>query len=172
MKRFLLLTALLGISASALAEDALSLDPVAPGMPPIVMVANVPMGSGYPSLGQSVGYSVAEATSDGLYHVPNFFPTVQSTVWTDVITPRVVDIACVTHNDGLWYCDGYHVDHVLERGDFIFVRPHLVAKPAPEPVVSISPVPTPLVVDPVAPKKHFIKRKAKPVPPPMCTSKG
>jgi hypothetical protein len=171
MKRFLLLTALLGISYGALAEDALSLDPVLPGMPAVVMVANIPMGSGYPALGQSVGYSVAEATSDGLYHVPNFFPTVQGVVWTDVITPRVVDVACVAHNDGLWYCDGYHVDHVLERGDFILVRPHLVTKPAPEPVVAISSVPTPEVVDPVTPvKKHFIRRKPK--PPLVCSVKG
>jgi hypothetical protein len=114
----LLLVALLGVAFSAQAQE-LTNGGMPPGDPPSILVANVPMGSGVPSLGQTIGYSSATPVADGLYHVPGYLPLQSSagTIW-----PRVVDVSCDPIR-GVWYCNGYHVDGVLERGEDIYVRP-------------------------------------------------
>jgi hypothetical protein len=151
MKRILFLVALASttLGSSAFAQESIN-GWMPPDSPPSIEVANVPMGSGMP--GQSVGYTEATPVSDGLYQVPGFMPyqSTAASMW-----PRVVDVTC--HNQsGTWYCNGYHIDGVLERGEDIYVRPQFIQVSSTAAVPMAKPVVPPLpVVHHVL--KHFTK---------------
>jgi len=125
MKRLLFLAFSLA-SASVFSQEVMSNGGMPVGDPASIEVANVPMGSGVPSGGQTIGYSEATPVSDGLYEVPGFLPYDPSagTVW-----PRVVDVRCID-KAGTWYCTGYHIDGVLGRGEDIYVRPVFIKSAA------------------------------------------
>jgi hypothetical protein len=145
MKRFLLL-ALSVISVSAFSQETLTNGGMPSGDPSDIMVARVPMGSGTPSVGETSGYDEATPVADGLYHVPGFLPYESSaaSMW-----PRVVNVKCHSQ-DGEWYCTGYHIDGVLERGEDVYVRPQFIKVVTP--VVPITVVPE--VKAPVTPVPH------------------
>jgi len=116
--KILLLGALL-IPAGAYAQATLSNGVMPDSFPETIQVARVPMGSGVPSPGKPSGFSTAVSVGDGLYAVPGYLPG--SAVSSD-IPPRVVDVVCAPVA-GAWYCQGYHIDGVLMRGENVYVRP-------------------------------------------------
>ena len=134
MKRLLILALSLA-SASAFAQEIATNGGMPVDDPQTILVARVPLGSGVPSPGATIGYSEALPVSDGLYHVPGYLPY-QSTAAT--LWPRVVDVKC-RDNGGTWYCSGYHVDGVLERGEDIYVRPHFLRVALRAPVIEQRP---------------------------------
>jgi len=157
MKRLLFVVALASLSsAHAFAQEVETNGGMPADAPPIIEIANVPMGSGVPSIGQSLGYSEAMPVADGLYHVPGYMPYQSSaaTIW-----PRVVNVKCDNQN-GTWYCTGYHIDGVLERGEDIYVRPQFIQVAAvatvAKPVVQSRPVATPV---PHAHVHHLLLKK-------------
>jgi len=149
MKRLLFLAlSVASVSSSmALAQEAVN-GWMPPDYPATIEVANVPMGSGLPSMGQTSGYSEATPVSDGLYHVPGYLPyeSTAGNVW-----PRVVNVRCHIQA-GVWYCTGYHIDGVLERGEDIYVRPVLD---------QVAAVQVPIQV----PTQHLIQVQPQPVTP-------
>lgn len=156
MKRLLLIAAL-AISATAHADDAIIMDNggMPAGYPASLMIAKVSLGSGTPSLGQSVGYDEAFPIGDGKYEVPGFLP---DNPWTGRIDPRLVEVNCEQKSgSALWYCNGYHLDGVLERGEYIQIVPRFIKTVDPA-IVQASPVPVPTPV----PKKVLHWRKKKP----------
>jgi hypothetical protein len=159
MKRLLFVVALAGLAnASAFAQEVETNGGMPVDSPPAIEVANIPMGSGVPSVGQSTGYTEATPVADGLYHVPGYMPY-QSTAET--IWPRVVNVRC-TNKEGEWYCTGYHVDGVLERGEDIYVRPQFINVVASVPAAKVSIQPQPVAATPV-PHVHHLLLKKKPV---------
>jgi hypothetical protein len=165
MKRLLVLMFALAAASSAVAQEVVSNGGMPDSFPPLVMVARVPMGSGVPSPGLTAGYSEATPVSDGLYHVPGYLP-LQSTAAE--IWPRVINVKCRFMSNE-WYCTGYHVDGVLERGEDVYVRPifeksvKLVEPVLPalrlEPLAPLAPVAR--AVTPVPHVHHVVKSQPK-----------
>jgi hypothetical protein len=110
------------ISSSVFAQETLSNGGMPKDSPATILIERVPMGSGIPSIGVTTGYSAADPVADGLYHVPGYLPGRPDSFR---ISPRVVDVQCKLVT-GTWYCSGYHVDGVLERGEDIYIRPAFV----------------------------------------------
>jgi hypothetical protein len=63
----------------------------------------------------------------GLYHIPDYMPGYPTAA---VIFPRVVDVNCVKTKDGL-ICDKFNWQPSIGRGEYIFIRPHVVESPKP-----------------------------------------
>jgi hypothetical protein len=122
--RGILLGVFLAASAAAQAQETLSNGGMPANFPATIQVARVPLGSGVPSPGRSTGFSAAVSVGDGLYTVPGYLPGGASAA---NIAPRVVDVACVP-SMGAWYCQGYHIDGVLQRGENIYIRPDFKAR--------------------------------------------
>lgn len=156
MKHLLLVLSL--VSVQAFAQESLVNGWMPPYSPASIEVANVPMGSGVPSAGQTTGYSEATPVSDGLYQVPGYLPY-QSTA--SALWPRVVDVQC--HNKaGIWYCTGYRIDGVLGRGENIYVRPEFIKTQILVPLVQpLSPpiIKSALAETPVPHVHHLLKPK-------------
>ena len=117
MRRILLALSL--VAGAAHAQTVVSNGAMPPDFPASIQVARVPMGSGVPQPGKAAGFSTAVPVGDGLYSVPGYLP---GPVGAYEVAPRVVDVECVPVS-GAWYCQGYHIDGVLQRGETIYVRP-------------------------------------------------
>jgi hypothetical protein len=117
MKRILLIALL--AAGSAHAQETLSNGGMPANFPATIQIARVPFGSGVPSVGKPSGFSTAVSVGSGLYAVPGYLPGSESAA---DVSPRVVDVECVPVS-GAWYCQGYHIDGVLRRGEGIYVRP-------------------------------------------------
>lgn len=122
MKRILLVFAL--ASGGAQAQEVPTNGGMPPTFPQTIQVVRVPLGSGVPSPGVTKGFSTATPVGDGLYAVPGYLP---GSVTAADIPPRVVDVKCVPAS-GEWYCQGYHIDKLLRRGETIYVRPEFADK--------------------------------------------
>lgn len=108
-----------------------------------VRVAGVPLGSGLPSSGPVPQDAEAEGVADGDFHAPGMLPghPTAAPLW-----PRVVHVPCRRDAaaGGDLRCAGYDVSPT--RGEYIYVRPVMVAPP-PEPA------PAPRRPRPAAPHK-------------------
>lgn len=109
MKRFLLIAACLICSVSH-ADD--------------FTVANEPLGSGVPV---TVGGQTATFQYDGMYSIAQYMPGLPT---ASVIWPRVIDVQCVRESDKV-ACEGFNWLPTLGRGEYLFVRPHIVERTTP-----------------------------------------
>lgn len=115
MKKMLTVMALMVAASAAIAE---------------VGVNRTPLGSGAPG---TVGGEVASPVMDGMLHAPQYMPGYPTAA---TIFPRVVDVPCTKTAKGDLQCDGYNWMPDMGRGEYLFVRPHLVE--AAKPVVPIT----------------------------------
>jgi len=83
----------------------------------------------------------------GTQYMPGF-PTA-ATIW-----PRVVAVPCVKADEGL-KCEGYRWSPALGRGEYLFITPQVVERPAPPPPVIVTvPGPERIVLKEVPVKKQ------------------
>ena len=75
---------------------------------------------------------------DGMFFVPQYMPGHPTAA---TIYPRVVDVNC-TKGDKVLNCEGYNWAPSMGRGEYLFIRPHMVKKLDPAaPVVVYKEVP-------------------------------
>jgi hypothetical protein len=120
MKRLILALMMLAAGTAAHATDS-ALDAGVPpkGWPNAIYVQNVPLGSGIPMPGLTSGYSKAEYTSGGLYHVPGYLPGQPISL---AIPAKVVQLHCAQQAIG-WVCGGFSIDPAIARGENILIQP-------------------------------------------------
>lgn len=126
------LRAALAALAAAAAAQAAAAHEAWPTAAPRVFVQRLPLGSGTPAAGPSLGHERARPVADASLHVPNALPghPTAATLW-----PREVEVACDVDTQGRWLCDGYDVHPALGRGEYVYVRP---VRREPEPVVNVT----------------------------------
>jgi len=123
-----------------------------------VIVKNEELGSGTPNSGfpeiQHQYNAVADKWDprEGIFHAPQYMPGYPTAA---TIFPRVLDVECVsngkTSNDDLIHdrdaikCNGYHWLPEMGRGEYLFIRPHLVNTPPP------------VVVEKIVEKKVYVE---------------
>jgi hypothetical protein len=142
MKRILLASmCLFALSAQAQTSPGVTFDPLpqgitvdgrAVGEPPYIYVQNVPLGSGVPQVGATVGFSRADYVRDGLYHVPGYLPyTPSADTPAQVIQLRCKRVLDHSTREGdpplayTWMCDGYSINPQIGRGENILIQPIL-----------------------------------------------
>ena len=111
-----------------------------------VIIKNEELGSGVPNAGfgllnQPYQYNAVADKWDpqeGIFHAPQYMPGYPTAA---TIFPRVLDVECYKLDD--WdnktlmsdgdrvKCNGYHWMPEMGRGEYLFIRPHLVNTPTP-----------------------------------------
>jgi hypothetical protein len=97
------------------------------------------LGTGTPSVMDTIGLENAAYVDDGYYHVPQYMPNfpTAATIW-----PRVVEVGCKKASIGV-VCDGYHWSPKLGRGEYLFLLPKVKEESI---IPEIAPPPPPQIV--------------------------
>jgi len=89
-----------------------------------VVVVRHQLGSGTPGF---IGLEPATHLGQGIYHAPQYMPQYPTAA---VLWPRVIDVECQEEGKR-FVCDGYNWIPALGRGEYLYIRPVVVAPVEP-----------------------------------------